>query len=137
MNFFTLFTGYGFIAAPITVALFGLQFFQDFRIRPRTGAIFSGFGLLGSFGSILIFMNGYVFYPSAGCSEIHLSNVVRFPFFSGASFARFVGLDVTELRWPTLILGVLLVAIFLGILGFQLFKLVTYYVSNGTGGLIK
>jgi hypothetical protein len=130
LNFLTLYTGYGFIAAPITAGLFGVQLFQGFRVHSKSRAWISGVGLLGSIGSILIFMNGYVFYANTGCPEVHLTDLVKFPVFSGVSFARFVGLDVTELRWPAIILGVGLAAIFAGILGFQMMKHAADRVSH-------
>ena len=131
INLLTIFTGYGFIAAPITAALFAGQLFADVRVRPRSQAWISGVGLLGSLGSIAWFMNGYIFFPNTGCAGVRPSDLVRFPLFSGVMFARFIGLDFTILRWPTIILGMILLSIFTGMLGFLIYKVIVRRVSNG------
>jgi hypothetical protein len=130
LNFLMIFTGFGLIIAPITLALVGFQLYQAVRRKSRPDGLVAGLVLLGSIGTILIFLQGYGIYPGVGCSDFHLSDLTKYPVFMSVMLAKFAGLDFNESQWAAILVGMLLLAVLIGVLAFMAFKLITGSDSN-------
>ena len=113
LNFGLIFTGYGFLIAPVTIAVFAVELYHAVRDHSRSAMVAAGIGITGSIASVLIYFHDYLFVPEAQCYGFSVVNLVKYPVFMGVVFSKFVGLDYTDQRWPTLILGGLLLAVML------------------------
>jgi len=123
INFLMIFTGYGFLIAPVTIAIFGLELYKAIRGQSRAAAIAAGVGLLVSIGSILFYFRGFQFGQASQCYGFSASNLVKYPVFMGVTFAKFVGLDYSDQRWISIIFGCLILAMVVGALIYQGVKL--------------
>lgn len=119
LNFLLIFTGYGFLIAPVTIAVFGVELYHTVRNRSRSAMAAAGIGMIGSIGSVLLYFRGYQFVPEAQCYGFSAANLVKYSLFMGVTFSKFVGLDYTDQRWPTLIFGALLLAVMLAAFLYQ------------------
>jgi hypothetical protein len=120
LNFFLIYTGYGFLIAPITITFLAVDTYHSFRMGSFVRATQSLAAILLSFVSIGLFLSGYRFGSTgAACSGFKMSESIKYPVFMAVSVAKFAGVDFTLNRWAAVGLGLALVVVMFGLLCYQ------------------
>jgi hypothetical protein len=125
LSYLMVFTGYGYIVAPINLVLLGIDIYQSIRMRIRNDITAPTIALLLSFISVGLFISRFNFNTvGAGCSGIKIADIIKYPIFMSVSYAKFIGVDFTLQRWLAVGIGLILLLIFTVIFIFQGLRLV-------------
>lgn len=96
INFLAIFSGYSMFLGIVTVFLLLIELARALARSEKQTAILTSGAIVISILSIALFFRGYQVFRSAGCTDIAIKDVLRYPVFIGVMLAKFIGLNYTE-----------------------------------------
>ena len=104
INFLAIYTGFGIFVGFLTPELIILDYFRNVRHRPPRYRAWSGLAALISIISLFSFFVDYKWWPSVDCS-LRMRHPVVYFVFVDVMFATFLGVKVSKLLIPAILLG--------------------------------
>ncbi len=110
LNFLLIYTGYGILVGPITVALLAVDCWHQ---RKDARALMLPAGALAiSLGSALLFLRGYALAPTVDALTFRQTEFWEYPLFMGLMFGRFIRPETGKLSWLSYLAFILGIALF-------------------------
>jgi len=130
LNIQLIYTGMGIFMGVVTIAVFGLECYVQFRSKSKVNVALPIIGIGVSAASLLSFFAGYRFRPAVDCFEFPNRDWTAYPKFVSVMLANFLA-QIGPLSWMTWAGGCILL-LALAILALA----VTQVIRNGATGNI-
>ncbi len=118
LNFLLVFTGFGLLMGPMTIAVFALELLQGVRGHSPERTIQSAIGLFCAGASAIAFADGWHFWTGTTCFG-EWANLPSYPQFLAVMAAKFAGVDFAVTPTAAVLVGALLLAGLIGAFGWH------------------
>jgi hypothetical protein len=117
LNFLLIYTGFGFFMGVITLGVFLLECYRNWRYVTPVAFRQALAGLLASAASLASFFFRYTFSPAVDCFEIPRRHLLQYPQLTALMFGAFVVPRPLHVSWRMTALGIAILLAVVAVLG--------------------